>query len=1002
MVYNILYETECETVVAEYKDQRTNNRAKQSEKELEEELIENLKLLGYEYINIKNEEDLINNLRYQLENLNNYKFDDEEWKIFFKQEIKKDGILEKATILHDNDCVISIKNDEGFAKNIKLIDKKNIHNNKLQVINQYRQEQGIHKSRYDVTILVNGLPIVHIELKRRGENLKEAFNQIERYQYESFWAGSSLFEFVQIFVISNGTDTKYYSNTVRNNHVKTHTRQTSDTFEFTIFWSDALNHRIADLVNFTHYFFARNTILNIITKYCVFTDDKTLLVMRPYQIVACERILNKIKYAENNNIYGTTDAGGYIWHTTGSGKTLTSFKTSQLASKTGYIDKVLFVVDRKDLDYQTIKEYEKFQKGCVSSNTNTKILQKQIEQEDNKIIVTTIQKLSTFIKKNKYHEIYNKKVVLIFDECHRSQFGLMHANIIKSFKKYSIFGFTGTPIFQEQLSDIDKINGKTTEQVFGKMLHSYTIINAIYDETVLPFKIEYHDTFKSKDNIEDKKVIAIDTEEVFLSEKRITKIAEYILEHFDIKTQRNSNNNITNKRQIGFNSILAVSSIEAAKKYYSTFKKLMENRDEKLKVATIFSYSPNKKEIDIDEEGYDVDKLNQDDHNFLESAINDYNKLFGGNYSASGKEFDNYYKDLSKKVREREIDLLIVVNMFLTGFDAKTLNTLWIDKYLKFHTLIQAFSRTNRILNSVKKFGNIICFRNLVKDVEEAVALYGDERTGKLLILKDYKSYFYGYEEDEEYIKGYIDYINDLYNDYPNCGANIIGEENEKEFIKLFGVILKLINILSTFDDFQKDDPFKKENKERDFQDYKSRYLTLHDKYRKNTNKESIIDDIVFEIELIKQVDVDIDYILKLVQVYFKTNQSDRELKIKIEKIIDSSILLRNKKDLIKLFIENTSVKNDEDVYSAWQKHVDKERKKEIMTIINEEKLKEHETLDFIKNAFRDGEIRTIGTEFDNILPAMSRFNNDNNRNIKKNNIIDRLTDFFNKYIDVI
>ena len=1002
MDYNILYETDYDTVVARYEDKRKNNKSYQSEKELENEFIHNLTNLGYEYINIKNEKELTANLKIQLEKLNDYKFEQDEWEIFLKKEIQKEGILEKAKIIHNDDCITNTINSKGVIKNINLIDKNNIHNNKLQVINQYKEYDGKYKSIYDVTVLINGLPFIHIELKRRGVALQTAFSQINRYQRDSFWAGSSLFEFIQIFVISNGTHTKYYSNTTRYNHVKRNAKKTNNSFEFTIFWADAENRRIADLVNFTNYFFARHTILNIIIRYCVLTEDSNLLIMRPYQIAACERILNKIKYAENKNIYGGIDAGGYIWHTTGSGKTLTSFKTSLLASKTDYIDKVFFVVDRKDLDYQTIKEYEKYQKGCVSSNKSTRILQQQIEG-DSKIIVTTIQKLSTFIKKNKFHNIYNKKVVLIFDECHRSQFGEMHTNIIKYFKKYSIFGFTGTPIFKQNASSINNIQGITTPQVFGEKLHTYTIVDAIHDETVLPFKIEYHDTFKNKDNIDDKKVSGINKEEVFINDKRIELIVKYILENFDIKTKRNSSYSIDGKRVNGFNSILAVSSIPAAVKYYKAFKKLLEKNTNPLRIAVIFTYNPNEEENGyIDDESFDTADLDKSSRDFLEYAVNDYNKMFNTAFDTSSDKFENYYKDISQRVKNKEIDLLIVVNMFLTGFDAKTVNTLWVDKNLKYHSLIQAFSRTNRILNSVKTFGNIVCFRNLVKDVEDAVALFGNKDAENIVLLKDYNSYFYGYDKNGHHEKGYIDYIEELYSKFP-INEEITGEHNEKDFIALYGIILKLRNILSTFEQFDNDDPFKKENKERDLQDYQSKYIDLYNKIVKkaNSEKESIIDDIVFEIELIKQVEVNIDYILKLVMEYLLKNKQDEELALKIYKSIDSSIMLRNKKELIEEFINITNINKEEDGYREWEHYIDKTKEKEITDIIKAENLKEKDTLSYINNAFRDGEIKTFGVDFDKLLPPISRFSREENRQEKKNSIADKLIRFFEKFYNI-
>ena len=783
--YNIIASTSENTVVAEYEPLTTRSDAYQSEAALEAAFIKLLTEQGYTYLQIHSSDELIANMRLQLEKLNDYTFSNDEWKRFFSQNIANanDSIVVKTKRIQEDNIQV-LKRDDGSSKNITLIDKKIIHNNSLQVVNQYSESNGNYDNRYDVTILVNGFPLVHIELKRRGIALKEAFNQIDRYQRDSFWAGSGLYEYVQIFVISNGTHTKYYSNTTRVSAIrerdngKRQAQKTSHSFEFTSFWADAKNKVIPDIVDFTRTFFAKHTVLNILTKYCVLTSDELLLVMRPYQIAATESIINRIETATNYKRMGRIDAGGYIWHTTGSGKTLTSFKTAQLASKLPSIDKVLFVVDRKDLDYQTMKEYDRFEKGAANGNRSTSILQRQIENKDSKgnpheykIIVTTIQKLENFITKNPQHPVYNSHIVLIFDECHRSQFGEMHTKIIKNFKKYHIFGFTGTPIFAVNANRGGNPNLRTTAQAFGDKLHTYSIVDAINDGNVLPFRIDFVDTVKRKSGAEDKKVKAINTESALLAPARVTEVVAYILEHFNQKTKRNDKSYTFNKlkniesvarnqgireekekvRLIGFNSIFAVSSIEAAKLYYLEFKKQIAASPEKtLKIATIFSYGQNEEDPDgfLDDENSDsADELDVTSREFLENAIKDYNDLFQTAYDTSSDKFPNYYKDLSLRMKNREVDLLIVVNMFLTGFDATTLNTLWVDKNLKQHGLLQAFSRTNRILNSVKNFGNIICFRNLQKETDQAIALFGDKEASGIVLLKSYSDYYYGFDD---------------------------------------------------------------------------------------------------------------------------------------------------------------------------------------------------------------------------------------------------------------
>ena len=1004
--YNMLISTLESTVVTEYVKEDMPVYTYQSEADLEREFIKNLQNQGYEYLIIHNEKELIVNLKDKLEKLNNIIFSENEWERFFKEKIanKNESIVEKTRTIQE-DYIKNFTRDNGTLVNISLIDKKNIHNNFLQVINQYEEENGNHNTRYDVSILVNGLPLIHIELKRRGVAIREAFNQINRYQRDSFWAGSGLFEYVQIFVISNGTNTKYYSNTTRARHIKEMSfnrrkvKKSSNSFEFTSYWADANNKAITDLVDFTKTFFAKHTILNILTKYCIFDTSDTLLVMRPYQISATERILSKIQLANNYKWVGKIDAGGYIWHTTGSGKTLTSFKTAQLASQLDYIDKVLFVVDRKDLDSQTQKEYDRFSKGSANGNTSTKILKAQLEDRygnKSKIIITTIQKLGHFIKQNKNHEVFKKNIVLIFDECHRSQFGELHLAITKTFKNYFMFGFTGTPIFPKNSNGSSKTLFKTTEQTFGDKLHTYTIVNAINDGNVLPFRIDYINTIKEKENIQDKKVNAIDIEKAMSDPIRIREVVSYIIEHFEQKTMRNKHYEVKEQRLSGFNSIFAVSSIPVAKKYYLEFKKQLEEKNKNLTIATIFSYSANEEENtdNLDDESFDTENLDLGSREFLEEAISDYNKKFGTNFDTSSDGFQLYYEDLSKRTKNKEIDILIVVNMFLTGFDATTLNTLWVDKNLRMHGLIQAFSRTNRILNSIKTFGNIICFRDLQKETDDAIALFGNKEAGGIVLLKTYEEYYNGYEDDKGREKeGYSQLIEELQNKFP-IGEQIIGEQNKKEFIMLFGNILKLKNILSAFDKFAGNEILS----EREYQDYQSIYIDLYEEIKKtkNTDKENINDDIIFEIELIKQVEINIDYILMKVAEYYKSNKKDKEILIDIKKAINSSIELRSKKELIEGFIDR--VNSSKNVTDDFKKFVREEKEKDLEKVIEEEKLKPEETKKFIDNSLRDGTLKTTGTDIDKLLPPVSRFGG-GNRAEKKLGVIEKLKVFFDKYL---
>ena len=1035
MYFNIVAQSSESTVVTEYKPQAKRSEAYQSEADLEKEFIRLLCELGYERLTIHKEADLIANLRTQLEKLNNYRFTDGEWKRFWDEVLANtnSGILEKTRLIQE-DYVQVLRRDNGESKNIQLIDKKCIHNNSLQVINQYAistEEGAAHDNRYDVTVLVNGLPLIHIELKRRGVPIREAFNQIDRYQRDSFWASSGLYEFVQIFVISNGTNTKYYSNTTRFNHIKDAKAQkakkskTSNSFEFTSFWADANNRIIPDLVDFTKTFFCKHTILNILTRYCVFTAENMLLVMRPYQIVATERILNRIEIANNYKKYGSVAGGGYIWHTTGSGKTLTSFKTAQLATKLNYIDKVLFVVDRKDLDYQTMKEYDRFEKGAANSNTSTAVLKRQLEDDNARIIITTIQKLATFIKKNAGHSVFDKRVVIIFDECHRSQFGDMHQAITKYFKKYNLFGFTGTPIFAVNAGVSKNPTLRTTEQAFGDQLHAYTIVDAINDKNVLPFRVDYIKTMDAEPDIDDKEVWDINREKAFLAPERIRLVTDYILTHFDQKTYRGDKTytysvlqNIAevasagSKQQIeeikqkqrvsGFNSIFAVSSVDAAKLYYAEFQRQMaENPQKRLKVAVIYSYGANEEETDgiLDEENpEDTSALDQSSRDFLDAAIRDYNGMFHTNYSTDGDKFQNYYKDVSLRMKNKELDLLIVVNMFLTGFDATTLNTLWVDKNLKMHGLIQAYSRTNRILNSIKVFGNIVCFRNLQKRTDDAISLFGDKEAGGIVLMRGYKDYYFGYEDaDGKYHPGYQDMIEELTTKFPLTEERITGERRQKEFIVLFGAILRMRNLLTSFDEFAGSEILS----ERDFQDYLGRYQDLRDEWKNRKpggEKEDITDDIVFEIELIKQIEINIDYILLLVQKYHDSHCDDKEVLITIRKAVDASPELRSKKALIETFI--AGINDVSDVMLEWRTFVAEEKERQLVAIIQEENLKDDETRRFMESSFRDGSVKTTGTDIDRLMPPISRFGG-GNRAEKKQTIIEKLKGFFDRFFGI-
>ena len=1036
--YDLISENPESTIVAEFEPDYRSAAQYQSEAEMEADFIRQLERQAYERVNITCEADLKANLRRQIERLNGIRFTDNEWRSFFAEHLgnPNHGIVEKTrTIQEDNRK--TIVRDDGSTANITIIDKANIHNNHLQVINQYVPEGGAYENRYDVTILVNGLPLVHVELKRRGVSIKDAFNQIDRYQRDSFWAGCGLYEFVQIFIISNGTITKYYSNTTRDAQCRVATcvdrkqrRQTSNSFEFTSFWARLDNEPIYDLVDFTQTFLAKHTLLNVLTKYCIFTSEEILMVMRPYQIAATEKILQRLTVSTNARTWGKREGGGYIWHTTGSGKTLTSFKTARLVSRLPDVDKVFFVVDRKDLDYQTMKEYDRFEKGAANSNGSTAVLTKQINDPNARIIITTIQKLTNFIARNPQHKIYGQHVVMIFDECHRSQFGDMHKAVVRKFKKYHLFGFTGTPIFPQNTGSVRNVEFTTTEGTFGDQLHSYTIIDAIRDGNVLPFKVDYIRTMREEDEILNEQVSNIDRERALQAPERISKISRYILEHFAQKTRRDSRHydfsRLVNVEEVargrnagsqhvataekkekvrlqGFNAIFAVASIPFVKLYYTELKKQMEQRtpDKRLKIATIFSYAPN---VDVDDETpEDTEGLDQSSRDFLEECIKDYNGMFGTSYDTSADKFQNYYKDLSLRVKNREIDLLIVVNMFLTGFDATTLNTLWVDKNLRYHGLLQAYSRTNRILNSIKSHGNIVCFRNLEKATNDCMQLFGNKDAGGLILLKTFGDYYRGYDDESgRHCPGWVELVSKLLGKFPLSGdprgLHVVGEKAEKEFIRLFGTILRALNILQTFDEFEGREMIDLDG---DFLDYRGFYNEMHEKYRPKTgDAANINDDLVFEMELMKTVEINIDYILFLVGQLTGEENNDREIIVKVMKSVEASPDLRDKEELIREFINRHTPGND--VHDQWHEFVRESQRREIESIITQEKLKRDKTLEFVAQAFRDGEVREGGTAIADILPPMGLFGNAGaKRAEKKKSVFNRLKDFFDRFFDI-
>ena len=981
------------------KNNRVGGGSYQSEAELERELIANLVAQGYERADFKTSDELYANLKVQIERLNNITFSDSEWERFLIEylDAPNEGMIEKTRKIQE-DYIYDFIFDDGHLKNIKIIDKKNIHNNYLQVVNQV-VGGARNENRYDVTILVNGLPLVHIELKKRGALVQEAYYQIHRYIKESFNLDHSLYKFVQIFVISNGTYTKYFANTTAKN---------KDNYEFTCEWADAKNVVIRDLVDFTKTFFEKRVILEVLTKYCVFDVSDTLLIMRPYQIAATERILWKIKSSYEAKKAGTAEAGGFIWHTTGSGKTLTSFKTAKLATNLDFIDKVIFVVDRKDLDYQTMKEYQKFQEDSVNGSKDTKELKKSIEKDDNRIVVTTIQKLNEFVKKNPNHPIYDKHCVLIFDECHRSQFGDAQKNIRKSFKKYYQFGFTGTPIFPE-----NSLKGDTTSGIFGAQLHCYVITDAIRDGKVLKFKVDYNNIspkFKDSEMEMDEEKLKKAEKKMLMHPERISEITKYILKVFNTNTYRNEFYDLKNRRLNGFNAMFAVQSVESAKLYYEEFQKQQESlpEEKRLKVATIFSFAANEEPSslgEIEEEGFETTAMNSTAKEFLKKVIDDYNNVFKTNYTVDGQGFQNYYKDLSQKVKDKDIDLLIVVGMFLTGFDAPTLNTLFVDKNLRYHGLIQAFSRTNRILNKTKAFGNIVCFRNLERATEDAIKTFGDENSVNVILEKSYDEYINGFKDNEtgKTFKGYIEICEELIAKFPDP-TEIVLEADKKEFVQLFGELLKAENILRNFDEFQN---FEKIISERQMQDMKSVYVDIRESFlnerrsREAEAQQIDFSDVEFQIDLLKTDEINLDYILNLIMKKAKESKDIEHLKDEIRRVIKSSLGTRAKEDLVMDFISKkrlSELQNDDNIIETFYNFAKREKEEKINQLIAEENLNE-KAYRFIEKSISKGFVEYTGDELDGIIPPLSR--RGGAREKKKEIVLEKLRKIVDVFVGV-
>jgi len=975
----------------------------QSENALEREFIQDLQNQGYEYAqNINSQQAMLANARTQLQALNKVEFSDNEWKRFVEEYLDKPGdhIIEKTRKIHDN-YIHDFVFDDGHIQNIYLVDKKNVTRNKVQVISQFEQK-GTHANRYDVTILVNGLPLVQVELKRRGVAIREAFNQVHRYSKESFNSDNSLFKYLQIFVISNGTDSRYFANTVTRN---------KNSFDFTMNWARADNSLIKDLKDFTATFFQKNTLLNVLLTYSVFDTSDTLLIMRPYQIAATERMLWKIRSSYEAKIWSKPESGGYVWHTTGSGKTLTSFKAARLATQLEFIDKVFFVVDRKDLDYQTMKEYQRFSPDSVNGSDSTAGLKRNIEKDDNKIIVTTIQKLNNLMKTENDLAIYQKQVVFIFDECHRSQFGEAQKNLNKKFKKYYQFGFTGTPIFPQ-----NALGAETTASVFGRELHSYVITDAIRDEKVLKFKVDYNDVrpqFRDIETEQDElKLSAAENKKALLHPERIKEISEYILRNFRIKTHRNQGGNA------GFNAMFAVSSVDAAKCYYEELTLLQKDSDKPLKIATIFSFAANEEQNaigEIQDETFEPSALESSAKEFLAKAIKDYNALFKTNYSVDSKEFQNYYRDLAKRVKNKEIDLIIVVGMFLTGFDAPTLNTLFVDKNLRYHGLMQAYSRTNRIYDATKTFGNIVTFRDLEQATVDAITLFGDKNTKNVVLEKSYKEYLEGFTDiaTGEARRGYIDVVKELNERFPNPDE-IFTEADKKDFAKLFGEYLRVENILQNYDEFThlkalqnidlndaaaveqfKETHFLTDEEiaaiqnvetlpERIVQDYRSTYNDIRDWLRNQKSgkekEESTIDwdDVVFEIDLLKSQEINLDYILELIFEHNKKTKDKATLIEETRRMIRASIGNRAKESLVVDFINETDLDTIPDkasVIEAFFTYAQARQKKEVSKLIEEENLNEAAAKRYISTSLKREFASDNGTELNELLPKMSPLN---------------------------
>jgi type I restriction enzyme R subunit len=975
----------------------------QTEAALEKEFIQDLINQGYENpLNLNTQEAMLANARVQLQSLNNVTFTDAEWSRFVEEYLDKpsDNLVEKTRKIHDN-FIYDFVFDDGHIQNIYLVDKKNISRNKVQVVAQFEQK-GTNANRYDVTILVNGIPLVQVELKKRGVAIREAFNQVHRYSKESFNSKNSLYKYIQIFVISNGTDSRYFANTVERN---------KNSFDFTMNWAKADNTLIKDLKDFTATFFQKHTLLNVLLTYSVFDTSDTLLVMRPYQIAATERMLWKIASSYQGKKWSDVEGGGYIWHTTGSGKTLTSFKAARLATQLDFIDKVFFVVDRKDLDFQTMKEYQRFSPDSVNGSDSTAGLKRNIEKEDNKIIVTTIQKLNNLMKTEGDLAIYQKQVVFIFDEAHRSQFGEAQKNLSKKFKKYYQFGFTGTPIFVQ-----NALGAETTASVFGRELHSYVITDAIRDEKVLKFKVDYNDVrpqFKSiETEIDEKKLSAAENKKALLHPERIKEISHYILQNFRIKTHRNQGSNK------GFNAMFAVSSVDAAKCYYEELNNLQKESDKPLKIATIFSFAANEEQSAIGEildESFEPSAMDSSSKEFLTKAINDYNAMFKTSYGVDSNEFQNYYRDLAKRVKNKEIDLIIVVGMFLTGFDAPTLNTLFVDKNLRYHGLIQAFSRTNRIYDATKTFGNIITFRDLEKATIDAITLFGDSNTKNVVLEKSYKEYLEGFSDiiTGEARRGYIEVVKDLNQKFPNPDE-IVTEKDKKEFSKLFGEYLRVENILQNYDEFNnlkafqaidKNDPdaiesFKKEHfvtdediatmqkiellKERTIQDYRSTYNDIRDWLRREksgaASEESTIDwdDVVFEVDLLKSQEINLDYILELIFEHNKKTKDKATLIEEIRRVIRASVGNRAKESLVVDFINETDLDTLQDkanVIDSFFAYAQNRQKAEASELIEDENLKEEEAKRYIIASLKREYASENGTELNALLPKMSPLN---------------------------